>query len=131
MPLPNAAGMVTPEVGNVDRGRVQTWNVGVRTSAAVARDGRRRVRRRQGDGGYAYPDINLPTTYGGGTASRPYFATFGRQNAILSWGQQLRTRYDSLQVAFNRSFNHGFMFKGAYTLSKSMNESDNDGRTGS
>jgi hypothetical protein len=130
VPLPNAAGMVTPEVGNIDRGRVQTWNVAFErqlpwhVTMDVAYVGAK------GDGGYAWIDINLPTTYGGGAASRPYFSTFGRQNAILSWGQRLDTEYNSLQVAFNRSFNRGFMIKGAYTLSKSMNESDNDGRTG-
>ncbi|MGH9309563.1 MAG: hypothetical protein ACRD1U_09325, partial [Vicinamibacterales bacterium] len=84
----------------------------------------------RGDGGYAWIDINLPTTYGGGAASRPYFATFGRQNAILSWGQRLETEYNSLQIALNKPFTNNLMFKGAYTLSKSMNESDNDGRTG-
>jgi Carboxypeptidase regulatory-like domain/TonB dependent receptor len=128
--LPNAAGMVTPEVGNVDRGMVQTWNAAFErqlpwnVTVDIAYVGAK------GTGGYAWVDVNLPTTYGGGAASRPYFATFGRQNAVLSWGQRLRTRYDSLQVAFNRSFTRGFMIKGAYTLSKSMNESDNDGRTG-
>jgi outer membrane receptor protein involved in Fe transport len=128
--LPNAAGMVTPEVGNVDRGMVQTWNVAFErqlpwsTSVDVAYVGAK------GTGGYAWVDVNLPSTYGGGAASRPYFATFGRQNAILSWGQRLDTRYNSLQIALNKTFSRGFMFKGAYTLSKSMNESDNDGRTG-
>jgi hypothetical protein len=128
--LPNSAGMVTPEVGNVDRGRVQTWNVAFErrliwdTSVDVAYVGAR------GDGGYAWVDINLPTTYGGGAASRPYFSRFGRQNAILSWGQRLKTEYNSLQIALNKPFTRGLMFKGAYTLSKSMNESDNDGRTG-
>ncbi len=128
--LPNSAGMVTPEIGNVDRGRVQTWNVAFErrliwdTSVDVAYVGAR------GDGGYAWVDINLPTTYGGGAASRPYFSRFGRQNAILSWGQRLKTEYNSLQIALNKPFTRGLMFKGAYTLSKSMNESDNDGRTG-
>jgi hypothetical protein len=128
--LPNAAGMVTPEVGNVDRGRVQTWNVAFErrlmwdTSVDIAYVGAR------GDGGYAWVDINLPSTYGGGAQSRPYFISHGRQNAILSWGQRLETEYNSLQVALNKPFTNGLMFKGAYTLSKSMNESDNDGRTG-
>jgi hypothetical protein len=40
----------------------------------------------------------------------------------------LKTDYESLQVALNKPFTHGLLFKGAYTLSKSMNESDNDGR---
>jgi hypothetical protein len=127
--LPNTAGMVTPEVGNVDRGMVQTWNVAFErrlpwdTSVDVAYVGAK------GSGGYAWIDLNLPTSYGGGAASRPYFISHGRQLAINSWGQHLDTRYDSLQIALNKPFTRGFMFKGAYTLSKAMNEADNDGRT--
>ena len=130
VPLPNAAGIATPEPGNIDRGLVQTWNAAFERrlpwdmTVDIAYVGAK------GTGGYAWVDVNLPTTYGGGTASRPYFPTFGRQNSIQSWGQRLDTRYNSLQIALNRSFNRGFMFKGAYTLSKAMNESDNDGRTG-
>ena len=48
--------------------------------------------------------------------------------ALNSWGQRLDTRYNSLQVVLNKPFTHGILFKGAYTLSKAMNESDNDGR---
>jgi hypothetical protein len=40
----------------------------------------------------------------------------------------LKTEYNSLQIALNKPFTHGLLFKGAYTLSKAMNESDNDGR---
>jgi hypothetical protein len=122
--------MVTPEVGNIDRGKVQTWNVSFErrlpwdTSVDVAYVGAK------GDGGYAWVDINLPSTYGGGAASRPYFISHQRQNAILSWGQRLETEYNSLQIALNKPFTRGLMFKGAYTLSKAMNQSDNDGRTG-
>jgi hypothetical protein len=41
---------------------------------------------------------------------------------------RLKTRYNSLQVALNKPFTHGFMVKGAYTLSKALNETDADGR---
>jgi hypothetical protein len=130
VPLPNSAGMATPEPGNVDRGVVHTWNVSFErrlpfdTSVDVAYVGA------QGDGGYAWLDINAPLTLGGGTASRPYFASHGRQLEIRSWGQYLETDYHSLQIALNKPFTRGLMFKGAYTLSKSMNMSDADGRTG-
>ena len=128
--LPNTAGIATPEPGNIDRGLVQTWNAAFERRLAwdmtvdVAYVGAK------GTGGYAWVDLNLPTTYGGGAQSRPYFQTFGRQLSIQSWGQRLDTRYNSLQVGLNKAFTKGFMFKGAYTLSKSMNESDADGRTG-
>jgi len=72
-------------------------------------------------------DINAPVVIGSGDNGRPY-APLGRFVAINSWGQRLRTRYDSLQIALNKPFTHGFLFKGAYTLGKTMNESDNDGR---
>jgi hypothetical protein len=81
----------------------------------------------KGIGGYAALDINAPQTLGVGNAGRPY-ASQGRLLAINSWGQRLKTDYDSLQIALNKPFTHGMLFKGAYTLSKSMNESDNDGR---
>jgi hypothetical protein len=127
VPLDRAAGFWSPEVGNVDRGYVQTWNVAVERrlmwdmSADVAYVGAK------GTGGYAALDINAPLTLGGGAASRPY-APLGRVRDLLSWGQRLRTEYNSLQVALNKPFTHGFLMKGAYTLSKSMNENNEDGR---
>ena len=41
---------------------------------------------------------------------------------INSWGERLKTRYNSMQVALNKRMSHGFLFKGAYTLAKAMNE---------
>jgi hypothetical protein len=127
VPLDRAAGFWTPEPDNVDRGYVQTWNVSFErrlpfdTSLTVGYVGAR------GTGGLAALDVNAPTTLGGGTASRPYFS-MGRLIAINSWGQRLKTRYNSLQVALNKPFSRGLLLKGAYTLSKSMNESDAEGR---
>jgi hypothetical protein len=127
VPLDRAAAEYTPEPGNVDRGYVQTWNVAFErrlpfdTSVDVAYVGAK------GRGGYVALDINAPQTLGVGDAGRPY-APLGRFQAVNSWGQRLRTDYKSLQVALNKPFTHGVLFKGAYTLSKSMNESDNDGR---
>jgi hypothetical protein len=46
------------------------------------------------------------------------------------WGAILDTDYDSLQIAINRPFKQRVMLKGAYTFSRSMNETDADGRTG-
>jgi hypothetical protein len=127
VPLDRAAAEYTPEIGNVDRGYVQTWNIAFErrlpfdTSVDVAYVGAK------GTGGYAALDINAPTVLGTGNQGRPYF-NLGRIVAINSWGERLRTRYNSLQVSLNKPFTHGLLFKGAYTYSKSMNESDNDGR---
>jgi hypothetical protein len=131
VPLPNAVGMTTPELGNVDRGKIHTWNIAFERrlpldfSVDVAYVGAKGV------GGYGWWDANLPTTYGGGAASRPYFISHGRQNAVDVWGAILDTDYDSLQIAINRPFRNRFMLKGAYTYSRTMNEGTNDdGRTG-
>jgi hypothetical protein len=129
VPLDRAAGFAFPEVGNVDRGTIKTWNVALErrlpfdTSVDVAYVGAR------GNGGYAWIDINAPLTLGGGNNSRP-LAGLGRTRDLLLWGQNLETEYNSLQVALNKPFTKGLLFKGAYTLSKAMNESDDDGRTG-
>jgi hypothetical protein len=45
--LPNAAGIATPEPGNVDRGLVQTWNVAFERPADVEHHRRRRLRWRK------------------------------------------------------------------------------------
>jgi hypothetical protein len=125
--LDNAAIVYTPEIGNVDRGMVQTWNVAFERrlpfdiSADVAYVGAK------GTGGWAGLDINAPTVLGTGDAGRPY-ASMGRIQPLWSWGQRLRTRYNSLQVALNKPFTRGLLFKGAYTLSKAMNDNDADGR---
>jgi hypothetical protein len=127
VPLDRSAAVYTPEVDNVDRGKVHTWNVAFErrlpfdTSVDVAYVGA------IGRGGYAALDVNAPQTLGVGDAGRP-FAPLGRLVAINSWGSRLKTEYNSLQVALNKPFTHGLLFKGAYTLSKAMNESDNDGR---
>ncbi|MBI4477444.1 MAG: hypothetical protein HY654_09740, partial [Acidobacteria bacterium] len=127
VPLDRAAAEYTPEIDNIDRGQVHTWNIAVERrlpldiSVDVAYVGAK------GIGGYAALDINAPQTLGVGDAGRP-FARFRRFVALNSWGQRLDTRYNSLQVALNKPFTHGLLFKGAYTLSKAMNEADADGR---
>ena len=123
--VPNAATMWTPEVDNVDRSIFHSWNLAFERrlmwdmSVDLAYVGTKT------DGGYAALDINAPTVIGGGNASRPY-ASMGRTNPIFSFGQRLRNRYHSLQLALNKPFTHGLLIKGAYTLGKAMNMSAND-----
>jgi len=128
VPLDRAAAEYTPEIDNIDRGYVQTWNAAFERrvmfdmSVDVAYVGAK------GTGGYAALDINAPTVLGTGNQGRPYF-NLGRLLAINSWGDRLKTNYQSLQIALNKPFTHGVLLKGAYTLSKSQNQSDNDGRS--
>jgi outer membrane receptor protein involved in Fe transport len=126
IPLPGSVDMRTPEVGNVNRGHIQSWNVAYErrlpldVSVDVAYVGTR------GDGGYADLDINAPATVGSGNAGRPYFSR-GRSRDLKSFGQRLQTRYHALQIAVNRPLTKGALLKGAYTLSDSKNMTDEDG----
>jgi len=126
VPLDLAAGFYTPELGNIDRGYVHTWNIALErmlpfdATVEVAYVGAKGV------GGYSGLDINAPQTLGVGDAGRP-FASLGRLLPIWSWGDRLRTRYNSMQVALNKRMSRGLAFKGAYTLAKAMNENDADG----
>ena len=128
-PLPGAVDMRTPEVGNVDRGHIQSWNFTIERrlpldiAVDVAYVGT------AGEGGYADLDINAPTVLGGGNQSRPYF-NMGRNRDLKLWGSRLKTRYHALQVGVNRPFTKGLLLKGAYTLSRSKNMADDDGWVG-
>ena len=126
--IPGSVTVATPEVGNIDRGTIQTWNLAFErrlpwdVSVDLAYVGAK------GDGGYAQQDINAPQVVGGGNASRPYFSMGLQTIPLWSFGQRLDTMYHSLQVAVNRPFTRGILLKGAYTLSKAKNEGDQDGR---
>ncbi|MDE3168461.1 MAG: hypothetical protein KGN36_21845, partial [Acidobacteriota bacterium] len=64
---------------------------------------------------------------GSGTANLPFAAMFGRTISTNMWDGYLSSNYNSLQIAVNRSFSHGLMLKGAYTYSKAMDYTDEDG----
>ena len=52
---------------------------------------------------------------------------FGRTIATKMWDGYLSSNYHSLQMAVNRSFAKGLMVKGAYTYSKAIDYTDDDG----
>ena len=64
---------------------------------------------------------------GSGTANLPFAPLFGRTIATNMWDGYLSSNYHSLQVAVNRSFSKGLMLKGAYTYSKAIDYTDDDG----
>jgi hypothetical protein len=67
---------------------------------------------------------------GGGEQGRVFFAEFGRTASTTSFGGWNRGRYHSLQVQVNRPFKNGLLLRGAYTLGKTMNMTDDDGTAG-
>jgi hypothetical protein len=129
IPLPNEYLMRSP-AADVTRSRIQSWNVAVERrlpyelSVDMAYVGTAK------NGGFADINANASDVPGGGTASQPFFPTLGRTNDVLLWGPITKSRYHSLQVAINRPFTHGLLLKGAYTLSRAKNETDDDGWAG-
>ena len=125
--LPRGVNMRSPDPDDVKRGATHSWNVFVE-------------RRFPGDvsvsTGYVgtatnegYADRNLNYAESGGNANRQLFARAGNAD-ILEWAARTRARYHSLQMAVNRPFKGGFLLKGAYTFSKALNMTDDDGWVG-
>lgn len=127
--LPSTVLMRSPDPGNTSRGHVQSWNVTLErrlpldVAVSTAYVGTKTSR------GFAYQDINAGEP-GLGRAGQPFFQTFGHTASIQWFGGITRSNYHSLQVAINRPFKNGLMVKGAYTLSKAMNMTDEDGWAG-
>ena len=129
VPLPNEYLMRSP-AADVSRSRIHSWNVSFERripydiAIDVAYVGTAK------NGGFADINANASDVPGGGAASQPFFQTLGRTNDVLLWGPITKSRYHSLQVAINRPFTKGLLLKGAYTLSRAKNETDDDGWAG-
>jgi carboxypeptidase family protein/TonB-dependent receptor-like protein len=122
--LPRSTFIRTPDPNDVDRATIQQMNVAFEqrlpgdVSVEVA------LVHTRTDGGYADRNINFSEP-GQGNAGLKYFALAGT-TAINEWASRTKSRYRGLQVALNRPFRNGLLLKGAYTLSKSENETAND-----
>ena len=129
VPLPPTAQMRTIAGNKVDRGYVQSWNFIVERKlpgdfiTSVGYVGTATVR------SFADWEANAAAP-GAGAAGRPFAAKFGRTASTLYWSGFANTNYHSLQVAINRHFSRGLMLKGAYTWSKAINMTDDDGWAG-
>ena len=127
IPLPRGVAMRSPDPNDVKRGYTDSWNFFIERripydiSVSAGYVGTRT------NNGYA--DWNLNYAESGGNAGRQFFTEAGTAN-ILHWAARTRSRYHSLQMAINRPFKDGLLLKGAYTFSKALNETDDDGWTG-
>ena len=77
------------------------------------------------DGGYAARNVNFSEP-GAGQAGRKLYAVAATAD-IGDWAARTRSRYHGLQVGLDRPFRNGLLLKGAYTLSRAQNETDEDG----
>ncbi len=125
--LPSFAFQRTMPADRVKRGYIQSWNavyerklpsdvvmslgyVGTQTTNQLA-------------------DHNLNwAPPGGGTEGRQLYPRSTAQ--IWYWDGWLSSNYHSLQVAVNRRFSNGFFLKGAYTYSRAINMTDDEGWAG-
>jgi hypothetical protein len=71
-------------------------------------------------------DINAAPA-GGGVAGQQLYPVLGRTAATTMWDGWLNSNYHSLQATLTRPFTKGMMFKAAYTFSKAIDQTDEDG----
>ena len=115
VPLPRGVDMRTPEVGNVERGTIDSWNVFVE-------------RRLPGDLSLSVGYVGTATNNGYARHQpelrrerrqrQPAVLRAGGQRQHLLWASRTKARYHSLQMALNRPFKNGLLLKGAYTFSQ-------------
>jgi hypothetical protein len=115
--------------GEINRGYIQSWNFTVERKlpadlvVSAGYVGTQTVHQLMDR------DINAAAP-GTGPAGRPLAATQGRRIAALMWDGSASGNYHGLQIALNRQFRQGLLLKGAYTFSKAINWTDEDGWTG-
>jgi hypothetical protein len=124
--LPLTAEMRSPHRDHINRGYIQSWNLTFERrlpwdmSLAAGYVGTMTTHQ------LGYRNINAAGP-GEGWAGAPLFERFGRTAYTARFDGWLSANYHSLQVALNKPFSRGFFLKGAYTWSKAMNRSDEDG----
>ncbi len=122
-------GPRSPWAGQLNRGYIQSWNFTVERQLpadfllSVGYVGNQTVRQ------FADRDINAAPV-GTGPQGRPLAATQGRIIGALMWDGWANANYHALQVALNKNLSRGLFMKGAYTWSKAINMTDEDGWAG-
>jgi outer membrane receptor protein involved in Fe transport len=122
--LPRGVDMTTPDANDLARGATQSYNVTIERRlpleivASVGYVGTRT------DGTLTTRNLNYAES--GGNVNRQLFTQAGTA-AIRVLSANGKARYNSLQVAVNRPFKNGFLLKGAYTLARAQNDTDDDG----
>ena len=122
-------GPRSPYSGMIHRGYIQSWNFTVERKLpgdfipSFAYVGTQTVHQ------LADLDINAAPV-GTGASGRPLAATQGRRIAANMWDGYISSNYHALQVSLNKSLSRGLLMKGAYTYSKAINLTDDDGWAG-
>ncbi len=128
IPLPAniSMGPRSPWGGELNRGYIQSWNFTIERRlpadfvTSVAYVGNQTTHQ------LADRDINAGFP-GSGNSGRPLASNLGRRIGTAMWDGWLSANYHSLQVAINKQMSNGLFLKGAYTFSKAINMTDEDG----
>ncbi|GAB4220235.1 MAG: hypothetical protein Kow001_01220 [Acidobacteriota bacterium] len=126
IPLPTFVQQRTMPPDKINRGYVQSWNLVYERKfpadfvVSFGYVGTQTVRQ------LADLELNWSPVNGGNTGRQLYPYT----NGIEYWDGWLSANYHSLQIAINRRFTNGLFVKGAYTYSKAINRTDDDGWAG-
>jgi hypothetical protein len=129
VPLPATAQMRFIPTSELHRGYVQSWNFVIEHElpgqivTSIGYVGTRTV--------HSFGDLEINAAApGAGTPGRPLNVKFGHSVDTWAWDGFLNANYHALQVAVNRRAANGLTLKGAYTYSKAINQTDDDGWTG-
>jgi hypothetical protein len=120
-------GMRSPWKGQIDRGYIQSWNFTLERQlpgnfiVSAGYVGNQTVRQ------FLDINVNAATYIGGGNTSRPLATSQKRLIDAYMWDGWGNANYHSLQISVNKNMSHGLFLKGAYTFSKAINMSDEDG----
>ncbi|HEU0118990.1 MAG TPA: carboxypeptidase-like regulatory domain-containing protein [Bryobacteraceae bacterium] len=125
VPLPNTVAMRSPW-DRINRGYVQSWNFTIE---------RRLNRNLNATIGYVgtqstnvLGDRNINAAAPGtGNNGRPYFNTFGRNTDLNMWDGWMSSNYHGLQTSIRGNVTKDLFIQGAYTWSKAINMTDEDG----
>lgn len=126
IPLPTFVQQRTMPPDKINRGYVQSWNLVYERKfpadfvVSFGYVGTQTVRQ------LADLELNWSPVNGGNTGRQ----LFPYTNGIEYWDGWLSANYHSLQIAINRRFTNGLFVKGAYTYSKAINRTDDDGWAG-
>lgn len=122
-------GPRSPWGGLIQRGYIQSWNFTLERRLpadfliSLGYVGNQTVRQ------FLDRDINA-APIGSGPLGRPLVATQDRRIAANMWDGWANANYHSMQVSINKNLSRGLFMKGAYTWSKAINMSDEDGWAG-
>ena len=72
-------------------------------------------------------DYDINSGFPGSTNANLPLAKYGRTAALNMWSGYLSSHYHSLQTSVNKQLAHGLFVKGAYTWSKAIDYTDDDG----